>query len=178
MLFFVREGLVWGSPWSLPIIVITFVIRGHVMLGLRLPSLCMAQLSLQVIYLSLHGLLIILSLGYVTLNFLWLHGLVVILSLEHVAIHTRMVFAGLSGVHASLSEPSIFFILSMPRVGEVILLLGSSRFRLMGACLMKTWSYHAWLLPLLTHKFFPQMAPIVGTRFEYFNYQMYGPKPN
>ena len=36
-----------------------------------LPSLCMVQLFIQVVYLSLQGPLIILSLGYVTLNFFW-----------------------------------------------------------------------------------------------------------
>ena len=78
----------------------------------------MAQLSLQVVYLSLHGLLIILALGYV-------------------AAHTRMAFASLSGVRTSLSKPSILFISITLRVGKVTLLLGSSRFRLMGAYLMK-----------------------------------------
>ena len=75
----------------------------------------MAQLSLQVVYLSLHGLFVILSLGYVI-------------------AHTRMAFASLSGVHTSLSKPSILFISITLRVGKVTLLLGSSRFRLMGAC--------------------------------------------
>ena len=64
----------------------------------------MAQFSPQVIYLSLHGLFIILSLGYVTSNFFQLHGPVVILSLECVATHTRMASAGLGGVRISLSK--------------------------------------------------------------------------
>ena len=51
----------------------------------------MAQLSLQVVYLSLHGLLIILALEYVT-------------------AHTRLASASLSDVHTSLSKPSILFI--------------------------------------------------------------------
>ena len=84
-----------------------------------LPSLCMAQLSLQVIYLSLHGLFIILSLGYVT-------------------AHTGMASASLCGVYAPLLKPSILFILIMLRVGKVALLLGSGRLRLMGACSMRT----------------------------------------
>ena len=78
----------------------------------------MAQLSLQVVYLLLHGLLIILALGYVT-------------------AHTRVASASLSGVHTSLSKPSILFISITLRVGKVTLLLGSSRFRLMGACSMR-----------------------------------------
>ena len=132
-----REDLAWRSSRSLPIVIIAFIIGGHVRARMRSPSLCMAQLSLQIGYLSLHGLLIILSLGYVTLNFFWLHGPVVILSLEHVTTRTRIAFAGLSGVHTSLSKPSILFILITLRVRKVTLLLGSSRFRLMGACLMR-----------------------------------------
>ena len=149
MLFFMRESLAWrGSP-SLPIVVITFVSGWHVKARMRSPLLCMAQLTLQVVYLSLHGLFVILSLGYVT-------------------THTRMAFASLSGVHTSLSKPSILFISITLRVGKVTLLLGSSRFRLMGACSIMAWSYHAWLLSLQAHKFFPQTAPIIGTGFEHF----------
>ena len=121
----------------MPIVIITFIIGGHVRPKMRSPSLCMAQLSLQIVYLSLHGLLIILSLGYVTPNFFWLHGPVVILSLEHVTTHARIAFAGLSGVHTSLSKPSILFISITLRVRKVTLLLGSRQFRLMGACLMR-----------------------------------------
>ena len=78
----------------------------------------MAQLSLQVVYLSLHGLLIILALGYVT-------------------VHTRVASASLSGVRTSLSKSSIFFISITLKVRKVALLLGFSQFRLMGACLMR-----------------------------------------
>ena len=144
MLFFMRESLAWRGSRSLPIVIIAFIIRGHVRARMRLPSLCMAQLSCQVIYLLPHGLFIILSLGYVI-------------------AHTRMASASLSGVYTSLSKPSILLISITLRVGKVTLLLVSSRFRLMGACSMRGWSYHAWLLFLLAHKFFLQMAPIVGT---------------
>ena len=137
VLFFVREGLTLRSSRSLPIVIIAFIIGRHVRARMRSPSLCMAQLSLQIVYLSLHGLLIVLSLGYMTPNFFWLHGPVVILSLEHVTAHTRVASAGLSSVHTSLSKPSILFILVMLRVGKVTLLLGSSRYRLMGARLMR-----------------------------------------
>ena len=78
----------------------------------------MAQFSLQVVCLSLHGLFVILSLGYV-------------------AAHMRMASASLSGIHTSLSKLSILFILITLRVGKVTLLLGSSRFRLMGAYSMR-----------------------------------------
>ena len=84
VLFFMREGLAWRGSRSLPIVIITFIIRGQVRARMRSPSLCMAHLSLQVVYLSLHGLFIVLSLGYVT-------------------AHTRMTSASLSGVYTSLS---------------------------------------------------------------------------
>ena len=114
MLFLMRESLAWGGSRSLPIVIIVFIIMRRVRARMRLPSLCMAQLSLQVIYLSLHGLFIILSLGYVT-------------------AHTRMASASLSGVYAPLSKPFVLFVLITLRVWEVALLLGSSRLRLMGA---------------------------------------------
>ena len=114
MLFLMRESLAWGGSRSLPIVIIVFIIMRRVRARMRLPSLCMAQLSLQVIYLSLHGLFIILSLGYVI-------------------AHTRMAFASLSGVYAPLSKPFVLFVLITLRVWEVALLLGSSRLRLMGA---------------------------------------------
>ena len=114
MLFLMRESLAWGGSRSLPINIIVFIIMRRVRARMRLPSLCMAQLSLQVIYLSLHGLFIILSLGYVI-------------------AHTRMASASLSGVYAPLSKPFVLFVLITLRVWEVALLLGSSRLRLMGA---------------------------------------------
>ena len=114
MLFLMRESLAWGGSRSLPIVIIIFIIMRRVRARMRLPSLCMAQLSLQVIYLSLHGLFIILSLGYVI-------------------AHTRMASASLSGVYAPLSKPFVLFVLITLRVWKVALLLGSSRLRLMGA---------------------------------------------
>ena len=77
--------------------------------------MCKAQLSLQVIYLSLHGLFVIPSLGYVT-------------------AHTGMASAGLCGVYAPFPKPSVLFVLAMHRVWEITLLLGSGWLRLMGAC--------------------------------------------
>ena len=78
----------------------------------------MAQFSLQVVYLLLHGMFVILSLGYVV-------------------AHMRMASASLSGVYTPLSKPSVLFILIMFRVGKVAMLLGSSWLRLMGACSMR-----------------------------------------
>ena len=79
--------------------------------------LCKAQLSLQVIYFSLHGLFVIPSLGYVT-------------------AHTGMTSAGLSGVYTLLLKPSVLFVPTMLRVWEITLLLGSSRFGLILPCLI------------------------------------------
>ena len=131
------EGLIWGTPRSLSIVVVTFIVRGRVKLGTRLPLLCMVQLSLHIIYFSLHGLLIILFLRHMAPNFFWLRGLVVILSLKHVTAHARVALASLSGVYASLSKPSILFISITFGVKEVTLLLEFGWFELMEACLMR-----------------------------------------
>ena len=119
ILFFMREGLALRGSRSLPIVIIASIIGGQVRVRIRSPSLCMAQFSLQVIYLSQHGLFVILSLGYV-------------------AAHTRMASASLSGVYTSFSKPSILFISITLKVGKVALLLGPSRLKLMGACSMRT----------------------------------------
>ena len=137
MFFFVGKGLTWGSPQSLSIVVITFIVGGRVKPGTRLPLMCMVQLSFQVVYFSLHVPLIILFLRHMAPNFFLLRGLVVILSLKHVVARARMALAGLSGVYASLSKSSIIFILITFGVREVTLLLGFGWFKLMVACLMK-----------------------------------------
>ena len=71
----------------MPIVVIVKCVKAR----RGLSSLCMTQLSLQVIYFSLYGLLIILSLGYVT-------------------AHTGLASASLSGVYAPFPKPSILFV--------------------------------------------------------------------
>ena len=78
-------------------------------------SLCKAQPSLQVIYLLLYGSFVIPFLG-------------------HVTTHAGVASAGLCGVHAPLSKPSVFLVPTMLRVWEIILLLGSSLLKLMGDC--------------------------------------------
>ena len=72
-------------------------------------------LSLHIIYLLLHGLFVITSLGYVT-------------------THMGMAFACLCGVYAPFPKPFIFFIPAILRVWEITLLLGFGWLRLMGAC--------------------------------------------
>ena len=96
-LLLVGESLAWGSPGSLPVVVVILVVEGCVSAGGGLSSLCKAQPSLQVIYLPLHGLFVVPFLG-------------------HVTTHAGVASAGLCGVHAPLPKPSIFFLLAMLRV--------------------------------------------------------------
>ena len=137
VLFLMGEGLTWGSPRFSSIVIITFIVERHVKPRMRLLLLCMEQLSLQIVYFSLHGSLIVLFLRHMAPNFFWLRGPVVILSLKHMTAHARVALASLSGVYASLSKPSIFFILITFEVRKVTLLLGFGWFGLMGACLMR-----------------------------------------
>ena len=121
----------------MPIVVIIFIIGGRVKSGTRLHLLCMVQLSFQIVYLSLHGLPIVLFLRHMACNFLLLQGPDVISSLKHVAARARMAPAGLGGVYTSLSKPSILFVSAALGVEEATLLLGFGWFELMGACLMR-----------------------------------------
>ena len=75
----------------MPIIFIVFIAMKRVRARRGLSSLCMVQLSLQVIYFLLHGLFIILSLGYMT-------------------SYMGMASASLSGVYAPLSKPFVLFV--------------------------------------------------------------------
>ena len=56
----------------MPIGVVVFIVEKRVRARKGLSSLCKVQLSLQVIYFSLHGLFVIPSLGYVTAHTLLL----------------------------------------------------------------------------------------------------------
>ena len=69
VLFFMGEGLTWGSPRSSPIVIVTFIVEGHIKPRLRLPLLCMVQLSLQIVYFLLHRPPIILPLRHMAPNF-------------------------------------------------------------------------------------------------------------
>ena len=101
----------------MPIVVIVFIVERCVWAKRGLSLLCKVQLSLQVIYLSLHNLFVIPSLGYVT-------------------AHMGMASAGLCGVYAPFPKLSVLFVLAMLKVWEITLLLGSGWLRLMGACPM------------------------------------------
>ena len=137
MFFFVGEGLAWGSPRSSPIVVVIFIIGGCVKSGMRLPLLCMVQLSFQIVYLSLHGLPIVLFLRHMAPDFLLLRGPTIISSLKHVDARVRVALTGLGSVYTSLSKPSILFVSAALGVEEATLLLGFGWFELMGACLMR-----------------------------------------
>ena len=110
-LLLMGESLAWGSPGSLPVVVVIFVVEGCVCAGGGLSSLP----SLQVVYLPLHGSFVVPFLG-------------------HVATYAVVTFAGLRGIHAPFSKPSLFLVPAMFRVWEVALLLGSGWLKLMGAC--------------------------------------------
>ena len=79
--------------------------------------------SFQVIYLLLHGLVVVLSLGYVT-------------------AHLGVAFARLGGIHTPLSIHFILLILYMFRARKITLLLGSYRFYLLGIPL--AWVFLVW----------------------------------
>ena len=96
-----------------------FIIRGHVRTGRGHFPLCMAQLLFQVINFSLHGLVAVLSLGYVT-------------------SHSRMASARLGSLHTALSISFILLILFMLRVRKIILSLGSCGLCLLRTCLVWT----------------------------------------
>ena len=101
----------------MPIVVIVFIVERCVWARRGLSLLCKAQLSFQVIYLSLHDLFVIPFLGYVTARM-------------------GMASAGLCGVYASFPKLFVRFVPSMLKVWEITLLLGSGWLRLMGACPM------------------------------------------
>ena len=73
----------------------------------------MARFLFQVIYLLLHGLVVVLSLGYTI-------------------AHLGVAFSRLGGIHTPLSIPFIILILFMFRTRKITLLLGSYRFCLLG----------------------------------------------
>ena len=76
----------------MPIVSVFVVIRGHVRTGRRLPLLHTTQFLFQVIYLLLHDLIVVSSLGYAI-------------------AHLGVAFTRLGGIHAPLSIPFILLIL-------------------------------------------------------------------
>ena len=126
LLFFIREGFAWGSSWSPPVTDVLLFIRGYVGTGRGLHLLCMAQSPFQVIDLSLHGLTIVLSLGYAT-------------------TYLGMALACLGSMYTPLSIPFIALILL--RVRRITLPLRPNGFCSLGiglawVFLVWTWPYH------------------------------------
>ena len=129
----------WGSSWSPPVTDILLFIRGYVEAGRGLPLLCMAQSLFQVIYLSLHGLTVVLSLGYAT-------------------AYLGMALAHLGIIHTPILIPFIAPILL--KVKKITLPLRPYGFCLLGVCLtwvflVWSWPYHVYPSHSLTHEFFP-----------------------
>ena len=79
----------------------------------------------------------------------------------------RVALARVCSMHATLLiSPTL-------KVKEVVLSLGPRR-----PLLLRSQSYHALPLYSLLHKFFPQTALIVGSRFRFLAQDVNGSKPN
>ena len=143
-LFIIAEGFAWWSSWPLSVNSVLFIIRREIGVRRGSPLFCSMELLLQVINLSLHGFIIISP-------------------MEDVASPSKAASTSIGGMYSAFL---IFFPISFTfEIEEIILLMKVRRFRLMQTCLMWSWSYHIESLYLLMHKFSPQTAPIVGSRF-------------
>ena len=121
MLFLTWEGFAWWSSRSLSVYSIIFIIRGDIRVGKGLFLLCSMELLFKIINLSLHGFIIIPLVGYVTFP-------------------SKTASIRVDGMHtAFLIVLTISFTF---KIEKLILLTNISRFRLMRACLMWTWSCH------------------------------------
>ena len=109
-LLFVGKGFTWGGSWPPLVTDILFLVKGCVWVGKGPPLLCTAQLLFQVVYLSLHGLIVVSPLGYAT-------------------TYLGVALARLSSMYASLSISSIAWI--WPRVRRIILPLRPNKFCLL-----------------------------------------------
>ena len=121
MLFFTEEGFTWWSSRPLSVYSIFFIIGGDIRAGRGSFLLYSTELLLQIINLLLHGFIIISLMGYVSFPS------------KTASIH-------MDGMHtAFLIVLTISFTF---KIEKLILLTNISRFYLMWACLMWTWSYH------------------------------------
>ena len=143
-LFVIGEGFTWWSSWPLPVHSVLFIIGRDIRDGRGSLLLCLMELLLQVINLSLHDFIIISLVGDVTFP-------------------SKTASTYMHGMHTAFL---IVFPISFTfMVKEIILLMNIPRFRLMRTCSMRIWPCHIVPYTLLMHKFFPQTAPIVGIRF-------------
>ena len=119
MLFLIREGFAWWSSRLLSVYSIFIIIGRDIRVGRGSLLLCSTELLLQIINLLLHGFIIILLVGYVTLP-------------------SKTASTRVDRMHTAFL---IVFSLTF-KIEELILLTNISRFRLMRTCLMWTWSCH------------------------------------
>ena len=120
-LFIIGEGFAWWSSWPLSVNSVLFIIGRDIEVGRGSPLLCLMELLLQVINLSLHGFIIISLVG-------------------DVASPLKAASTCMGGMYIAFS---IFFPISFTfEIEEIILLMKVHRFRLMWTCLMWTWSCH------------------------------------
>ena len=129
MLFLTWEWIALWSSRPLSIYNIFFIIGRDIRTGRRLLLLCLTELLLQVINLSLHGFIIILLVGYV-------------------AFPSKTASTRVGDMHAAfliVSPISFTF-----KIKEIIQLMN-----ICGLCLIWTWSCHIVRYALLIHKFFP-----------------------
>ena len=144
MLFLTGEGFAWWGSWPPSVYSVLFTIGRDIRAGRGSLLLCSIELLLQVINLSLHGFIIISLMGYMTFP--------------------------LKTASTCVDGMYIAFLIVLPiyftfKVEEIIWLMNICGLCLMQTCLMWTWSCHIVRYTLLIHKFFPQMAPIVGSQF-------------
>ena len=121
MLFLTGKGLAWWSSRPLSIYSIFFIIGRDIRVGRGLLLLCLTELLLQVINLSLHGLIIIFLVGYETFPL-------------------KTASTCVDGMHTAFLM--VFSISFTFKIEELILLTNISRFCLMQTCLMWIWSCH------------------------------------
>ena len=129
MLFLTWEWIALWSSRPLSIYNIFFIIGRDIRTGRRLLLLCLTELLLQVINLSLHGFIIILLVGYV-------------------AFPSKTASTRVGDMHTAfliVSPISFTF-----KIKEIIQLMN-----ICGLCLIWTWSCHIVRYALLIHKFFP-----------------------
>ena len=120
-LFIIGEGFAWWSSWPLSVNSVLFIIGRDIRAGRGSPLLCLMELLLQIIDLSLHGFIIISPVG-------------------DVASPSKTASTCMGGMYIVFS---IFFPISFTfKIEEIILLMKVRRFHLMQTCLMWTWSCH------------------------------------
>ena len=121
MFFLTGERFAWWSSRPLSVYGIFFIIGGDIIAVRGLLLLCSTKLLFQIINLSLQGFFITLPMSYMTFP-------------------SKTASIRVNGMHTAFS---IVLTISFTfKIEKLILLTNVSRFCLMRACLMWTWSYH------------------------------------